>query len=213
MTLLRIDASIKGPMSASAELADIVLAEWSTMRPDEPVVRRHLGVDPFPSTDWVLANYASWKPADQRSESEWTAVDLAMRLAQELRDADAAVFAFPLYNWGVSAHVKAWVDLVIAGAENTNERLLDGKPVVLVTTRGAGYGPGMPRAGWDNNTPYLRRILGDLWGADVTAVVEREFLFVGPNPAYSKYVEEAEASKRAALDAASLAGKALHAAY
>jgi FMN-dependent NADH-azoreductase len=183
------------------------------MRPDEPVVRRHLGIDPFPSTDWVLANYANWKPAEQRADSESASLELAMTLAKELRDADAAVFAFPLYNWGVSAHVKAWVDLVIAGAENMNERLLNGKPIVLVTTRGAGYGPGMPRTGWDNNTPYLRRILEDLWGAEVTAVVEREFLFVGSIPAYSRHVEEAESSKKAAFDAASAAGKALDAAY
>ncbi len=36
--------------------------------------------------------------------------------------------------------------------------------------RGGGYGAGTPREGWDHATPYLLRILGDVWGADVTLV-------------------------------------------
>ena len=35
---------------------------------------------------------------------------------------DAYVFALPLYNWGVSQHVKTWIDLAVAGGEN-GERL------------------------------------------------------------------------------------------
>ena len=42
--------------------------------------------------------------------------------------------------------------------------------------------PGRPREGWDHSTGYLRRILRDVWGADLT-VVEREFTLVGVNPA------------------------------
>ena len=53
------------------------------------------------------------------------------------------------------------------------EGLLPGKPLVLATVRGGAYGPGTPKHGWDYNTPYLRRMLGELWGADLT-VVERE---------------------------------------
>ena len=33
MTLLRVDASIQGPRSASSELADLVLAEWTAVHP------------------------------------------------------------------------------------------------------------------------------------------------------------------------------------
>ena len=44
------------------------------------------------------------------------------------------------------------------------------------------YGAGTPREGWDHSTGYLVRILGDVWGADLT-VVEREFTLVGVTPA------------------------------
>jgi len=65
---------------------------------------------------------------------------------------------------------------------------------VLVTTRGGAYGPGTPREGWDHSTDYLRRILADVWGADLT-VVEREFTLVGVNPALDEFSELAAQMK------------------
>ena len=48
--------------------------------------------------------------------------------------------------------------------------------------RGGGYGAGTPREGWDHATPYLLRILGDVWGADVT-LVEAELTLADVVPA------------------------------
>lgn len=207
MNLLRVDASIQGPRSASAELADLVLAEWTTAYPERHVVRRHLAVDPLPSDAWATAVGARSTPEDQRTDAQRAARALATSLADELRTADAAVLALPLYNFGVSQHVKIWFDLAIVGGEQ-GERLLDGKPVVLVTTRGGAYGPGTPREGWDHNTAYLRRILVDIWGADLT-VVERELTLVGVNPALDAFTDLAATMKATARDHASMAGKTL----
>jgi FMN-dependent NADH-azoreductase len=107
----------------------------------------------------------------------------------------------------VSQHVKAWIDLAIAGSAPVT-RLLEGKPVVLVTTRGGAYGPGTPRAGWDHSTDYLRRILADVWGAELT-VIEREFTLVGVNPALDQFAEPASQMKQAAEEAAAKAGRVL----
>jgi FMN-dependent NADH-azoreductase len=182
MSLFRLDASILPGTSTSAELADLLEAEWTTARPGEPVVRRHLGTDPLPSEAWMLATTAGFTPEDQRTEAQRDALALAAELAAELTDADAVLLAVPLYNFGVSQHFKTWIDLVIAGVSPNVEGLLKGKPTVLVTVRGGGYGPGTPREGWDHSTPYLRRILGDLWQADLT-VIERELTLAGVNPA------------------------------
>ncbi len=206
MSLLRIDSSILGPHSASSELADLVLEEWATLRPDEPVVQRHLGADPLPSDAWAAAVGAGSVPEQQRTEAQRSALELARTLAAELAEADAIVLAFPLYNYGVSQHVKIWIDLVLV--ENAGARLLEGKPVVLLTTRGGFYGAGAPREGWDHNTGYLRRILADAWGADLT-VVEREFTLVGVNPALDEFTETAAVLKKVAHEAAAEAGKAL----
>ena len=43
-------------------------------------------------------------------------------------------------------------------------QLLAGRPVVLATVRGGGYGTGTPREGWDHSIGYLRRMLADVWG-------------------------------------------------
>jgi FMN-dependent NADH-azoreductase len=207
MTLLRIDASIQGPRSASSELADLVLAEWTAVHPERPVQRRHLAANPLPADAWTAAIGAAFTPDEQRTDAHRAALALAGELAAELRAADAAVLALPLYNFGISQHVKTWIDLTIAGGQH-DEKLLDGKPVVLLTTRGGAYGPGTPREGWDHNTGYLRRILVDVWGADLT-VVEREFTLVGVNPALDQFTDLAAAMKATAHDAATAAGKAL----
>ncbi|MFD5698086.1 FMN-dependent NADH-azoreductase [Streptomyces lasiicapitis] len=213
MTLLRIDASILGPISASKELADLVLAEWAAERPDEQVVTRHLGTDPLPADAWAIVVEAAHNtPEDERSDAQKAAGALAKELHDELVAADAVVLAFPLYNYGVSAHVKNWIDLVIAGAVVTGgtsrDRLLEGKPVVLLTTRGGNYSQGTPKEGWDHSTPFLRRVLADAWGAELT-VVEREFALVGIKPELDQFAEQGAKLKEAAHEAATAAGKAL----
>jgi len=207
MTVLRVDASIQGPRSASRALADLVTAEIAGGRPDEAIVTRDLGADPLPSDAWATALAAKGTPEPDRSPAQRDALALAATVAAELRDADAAVLALPLYNWGVSQHVKTWIDLAIAGGE-AGETLLEGKPTVLITTRGGAYGPGMPKEGWDHGIDYLRRIVAEVWRADVT-VIERELTLVGVNPALDPFADAASAMKTSAEQAAVAAGKAL----
>ena len=207
MTILRIDASIQGPRSASSELADLAEAEAATARPGVTIVRRHLGADPLPADAWAHAVHGSYVPEEQRTDAQRDALALAGTLAQELRDADAAILALPFYNFGVSQHVKTWIDLAIAGAPH-GTRLLDGKPVVALVTRGGAYGAGTPREGWDHSTDYYRRVLVDVWGADLT-LVEREFTLVGVNPALDEFSELAELLRKTAEEAAEEAGESL----
>jgi FMN-dependent NADH-azoreductase len=207
MTLFRLDASILPGTSASAEIADVVEAEWTAARPGEPVVRRHLGTSPLPSDAWALAASAGFVPESDRTPEQREALALARSLAAELENADEVILAVPLYNFGVSQHFKAWVDLVIAGAGPANP-VLKGKPTVLVTVRGGGYGPGTPREGWDHSTPYLRRILADIWQADLT-IIERELTLAGVNPAMDELKDLAAELRANALNAARDAGRTL----
>ena len=207
MTLLRIDASILPATSSSREIADIVEQEWTTTHPHDEVVRRHLGSQPLPAQAWADAVTAAFTPEDQRTEAQQRAVALAAELVEELTSADAVLLAVPLYNFGVSQHVKAWIDLVIAGSE-AGAPLLEGTPVVLATVRGGSYAAGTPREGWDHSTAYLRRILEDVWQADLT-LVEREFTLVGVNPALDAFTDQAAEMQEQAFSAAREAGAAL----
>ncbi|WP_416904501.1 FMN-dependent NADH-azoreductase [Micromonospora echinospora] len=207
MSLLRVDASIQGDRSASGALADLVLDTFTAARPEVPVVRRHLGQDPLPADAWAAAISGSFTPVGDRTPTQREALATAERIATELQQATSAVLALPLYNYGISQHAKSWIDLACVGAPQ-GTRLLDGTPTVLVTTRGGAYGPGTPREGWDHNSDYLRRILVDVWGADLT-VVEREFTLVGVNPALDEFSEIAAMMRKNAEEAAAEAGTTL----
>jgi FMN-dependent NADH-azoreductase len=103
------------------------------------------------------------------------------------------LFAVPLYNFGVSQHFKSWVDLVITDPRmGGGARPLAGKPAELVAVRGGSYRPGTPREGWDHATPWMRRILEDVWGLELS-VVETEFTLVGVNPALDEFADMAAA--------------------
>jgi FMN-dependent NADH-azoreductase len=208
VSLFRLDASIKVEGSASREIADVVEEHWLVTHPGDRVVRRHIGSEPLPSDAWAHAVSASWTPAEERTPEQQAAAELVTGLTDELLDADAVLLAVPLYNFGVSQHIKTWFDLVITDPRGQAGPLLAGKPVVLATVRGGAYGAGTPREGWDHSTGYLRRILADVWGADLT-VVEREFTLVGVNPALDEFTELAQQLHQEALATAEEAGRAL----
>jgi FMN-dependent NADH-azoreductase len=86
-----------------------------------------------------------------------------------LLGADALLFAFSLYDHGVSQYFKTWVDLVLTDLWLAPgiEPVIAGKPAVLVTVRGGWVRAGNGRARRDHPTPWMRRILADLWRLDL----------------------------------------------
>jgi len=184
MVLFRLDASIRQEGSVSREVADTVQASWLDSHPGDTVLRRDLGAAPLPATAWATAVSAAYVDAALRTPEQAAAVELATELADELTSADAAIIAVPLYNFGIAAHVKAWIDLLITDARlaSSAPQTYAGKPVVLVIARGGGYGAGTPREGWDHATSYLQRIFGDVWGMDVH-LVEAELTLADVVPA------------------------------
>lgn len=213
MSLFRLDASIRVEGSHSRAIADIVEQEWRDAHPDEPILSRHVGVDPVPATSWASAVVASRTQEESRSREQITAVALAGTLTDELVGADALLFAVPLYNFGVSQHFKAWVDLVIADPRMAAgaQPVLAGKPAVLVTVRGGSYAAGTPREGWDHATGWMRRILEDVWQLDLR-VVEAEFTLVGVNPALDQFADLARQLRHEADRQAAQSGRELAAA-
>jgi FMN-dependent NADH-azoreductase len=183
VTLFRLDSSIRIEGSVSREITDTLERAYLDQHPGGSVVRRDLGADPIPADVWPTAALAALTPEDQRTAAQRAALDLAATLADEMLAADALVVATSLYNYGVSQHVKAWVDVVVTDPRfATGTTPLAGRPVALVVARGGGYGPGTPREGWDHATGWLVRILADVWGADVT-LIEAELTLADIQPA------------------------------
>jgi FMN-dependent NADH-azoreductase len=203
VTLFRLDASINPESSASRAIGDVVENEWIAAHRGQNVVRRNVGADPFQSTTWTKALRAAWTPEGKRSRAQHLTLELVSDLAAELREASAALLTVPLYNFGVPANVKSWVDLVMVGAKAADEVLLEDKPAVLVVVRGGAYGQV-----FDHSADYVRHILAEVWGARVT-VVERELPVEGLNPAIDDFRELAAAARDDAFAAAREAGRAL----
>lgn len=165
-TILRIDASARRVRSITRTLADRFLREWALRRPDDPVLRRDVGAHPPPpvSEDWIEAAFV---PRPRRTENQRSVLSYSDMLIEELRRADILLVATPIYNYGMPAPLKAWVDQLIRVNETFSfdrargdwplEPVLSGKTMVLLTSAGEfGYAPGGPRAHMDHLIPHLQ---------------------------------------------------------
>jgi FMN-dependent NADH-azoreductase len=210
MSLFRLDASIRVEGSHSREIADIVEQEWQSHQPETKIVRRHIGAEPLPATAWADAVAGSWTPEESRTDAQRAAAALAAEAVDQLFEADALLFAIPLYNFGVSQHFKAWVDLIFTDPRMAagTEPALAGKPTVVVIVRGGSYAAGTPRDGWDHATGWILRILRDVWALDVK-VVETEFTLAGVNPALDEFKQLAASMRAEAEVVAREHGRAL----
>ena len=132
-SILHITASIRGDESVSNGLGT-KLVEGFAAQHKASVTRRDLAQNdlPFIDADRFVANLA---PHADRTPEQIELAAIADTLIEELQAADTIVFSVPIYNFGVPATVKAWVDLVArAGTtfrytENGPQGLLTGKKV------------------------------------------------------------------------------------
>jgi FMN-dependent NADH-azoreductase len=169
-TILRIDGSARYDGSVSRELADEAVDHLLAEHPGARVLHRDLGAGlPLIDEAWVAANFTD---PGERDAAQRAALALSDTLIDELRAADAVVMAVPMYNFGVPASVKAWVDLVCRArvtfryTSDGPEGLLPDRPVYLLMATG-----GVPAgSAVDFASGYLRHIWGFLGISDVRLV-------------------------------------------
>lgn len=165
-SILRIDSSARREGSISRDLADRIIARF----PDATVTTRDLAEGlPLINEAWVGANFT---PEADRSADQRATLALSDELIAELQAADTLVIGLPIYNFGVPATLKAWVDQVArAGVtfrytEAGPEGLLTGKrAIVVVASGGTQAGSEM-----DFATGYIRQVLGFIGIVDVEFV-------------------------------------------
>ncbi len=165
MTILHIDSSARLQGSVTRDLSAAIVA-----RLGGDVIRRDLS-DALPqiTENWVNANFT---PADQRDAVQIDTLALSDRLVSELKAADTIVIGTPVYNFGIPAALKAWIDLIArAGVtfkytETGPQGLLDGKrAIIAVATGGTQVGSEI-----DFATGYLRHVLGFVGIHDVQII-------------------------------------------
>ena len=167
--ILRIDSSARNLGSVTRSLADETIERLAEVGPITLNSRDVATGLPFVDEDWVSANFT---PADARSETHIAKLALSDSLVNEIQNSDTIVISTPIYNFGIPATLKAWIDMICrAGvtfrySENGPVGLLEGKRAILLIASG-GTAVGSPV---DFATPYLKQALAFIGITDVTVI-------------------------------------------
>lgn len=177
-TILHLDASARNNGSISRTLTQKLVAQLSDA--DTRLIRRDIGLEPLPiiTEDWVGANFT---PEESRTVAQRDQLALSDTLIAELEAADTLVLGVPIYNFGVPAVYKAWVDLVSRArktfryTENGPEGLLEGKKAyVVIASGGTESGSDI-----DFATPYVRHALKFIGITDITVIAADQLMAAG----------------------------------
>jgi FMN-dependent NADH-azoreductase len=179
-SLLHLDSSAdRCGDSVSRRLTALFAETWLSRHEEggHPYAYRYrdLAADPVPALDTAycalgrrVERHGLVPPAEVptlvEDPAERRAWELTRPLVDELLAADTVLIGAPMYNYAVSALLKAWIDRVsFPGAftdPHTGAALLGATRIVVVAARGGTYRPGAPRAPYDFQTPYLRAYFG-----------------------------------------------------
>lgn len=184
MKILHIDSSILGSFSVSRQLSADIVARLRQATPDLEVNYRDLAREPLPhlSGSHIAAQQPGSPPPSPDVKADLT---LGGMLLDEFIAADIVVLGAPMYNFGISSQLKAWIDrVVIAGrtfrySAKGPEGLAGGKRVIVASSRGGVFSEGAPAAPLEHQESYLRAIFGFIGIPDVE-IVRAEGLAVGP---------------------------------
>ncbi|HVH81223.1 MAG TPA: FMN-dependent NADH-azoreductase [Stellaceae bacterium] len=185
MKLLHIDSSISGEGSASRQLSAAVVAALTRAMPDLEVVRRDLDAEPIPHLD--SRRLPTVRPANAPEGAIGIADAEGAGALDEFLAADVVVIGAPMYNFTIPSQLKAWIDrIVIAGktfrySETGPVGLAGGKRVIIASSRGGLYAPGMPFEANDFQEKYLHAIFAFI-GVEDIEIVRAEGLAFGPEP-------------------------------
>ena len=181
MQVLRLDSSARSERSDlspygshTRRLTERFLRRWQAARPQDRVVARDVGRSPpHPVTEkWI---HAAFTKPEQREP--WMIETLAESdaLVDELIASDLIVAGVPMYNFGMPAQMKAWIDNIVrVGRTFGFERAREGEPywpmlagmgkrIVLLSARGDyGYDPGQRMAHVNHVEGSVRDVLAYL---------------------------------------------------
>ena len=176
-TLLRLDSSASGARSRSRAITSAFADAWTALGPDHVVVARDLHADPPPHLPSSALHWpAGQEPATPMPGERPAAWEAGQRAyIAELLAADVVLVAVPMYNYAMPSTLKAWVDHVhvpgVTAGFPPDELPLRGRPVVLVSSRGAAYGDGDNPLDWDHGTAALEVVLGASMGMATQRIV------------------------------------------
>lgn len=176
--ILQLDASARPGLAGTDEhgshsrnLTHRFVSRWLSHRPDTTVTQRDIGAAPpsFITRDWIQAAFT---PAERQEPWMTDVLAESDQLIDELVAADVVVIGAPLYNFGMPAALKAWVDLVVrmgrtveydpTKPEDPFIPKLNDRPrhaIILSSRGGVGFEPGEALAHMNHLEPGLTTVL------------------------------------------------------
>jgi len=168
--ILRVDGSMRQGGSRSRALTDALVKRLQSIHgAGAPAIRDLSEGVPFVDSPWIEANFTD--PCERSSEQR-AVLARSDALLNELKSADILVIGSPVYNFGVPAALKAWVDMVVRAKESFRytkegpEGLLKDKTAYVVLVSGGTKAGSEIDFAW----PYLRHILGFIGITDVEMI-------------------------------------------
>ncbi len=166
--ILHLTASARHGRSLSRMLGARFIDGWRRLRPDDVIVPRDVGAVPPPaiSENWIAGAFT---PEVERTPEQQDALAISDELIGEVVDCDLIVLATPMYNYGMPAALKAWVDQVVrvnktftfdlTRGDDPLAPTLAGKTMVLLTSSGEfGFAPGELRSHMNHLIPHLETV-------------------------------------------------------
>jgi FMN-dependent NADH-azoreductase len=170
--ILHIVSSINGEASFSNRLSNAIILKLKVAYPYNQVHHLNLSETPFPYLETIQYG-AFFTPTEHQTADQKEAIVHSNEAIKELKDTDIIVIGVPLYNFGIPATLKAWIDQIVrvgetfTYADGTSKGLLQNKKVYLAIASGAVYSEG-PYKSYDFTENYLRKILGFIGLTDIT---------------------------------------------
>lgn len=170
LNVLEVSASGRRNDSVSRALTQNIVAALENRHGEISLTRRDLagGVN-LVDADWIAANFTQ---DEERTQQHRDALAESDRLVDELQRADVVIIGAPIYNFGVPAALKAWIDMIARArltfryTSDGPEGLLKGKKAWVVIASG-----GVPvDSPVDFATPYLRQALRFVGISDVEII-------------------------------------------
>jgi FMN-dependent NADH-azoreductase len=138
--ILRIDASANTSNANSKKLGDKLIEKLEVQHQALDVIQRDLNRDLyFIDESWVGANFT---PAQDRSDDQRQHLAFSDLLIDEIKRADHIVLTTPMYNFGIPATLKSWIDLICRAGVTFQYTadgpvgLIDNKRVDIIVTTG-----------------------------------------------------------------------------
>ncbi len=183
--LLRLDASANPAGSSSRKLGDELSENLQHYYPDTLLRERNLNHDmPFVDAQWIGANFTS---AEDRDDAQQHRLAFSDQLIAELKWADHIVLTTPMYNFGVPAALKAWIDLVCRAdvtfryTSDGPVGLLLGKRIdIVITTGGAPLDSPV-----DFVSGYLKQVFSFI-GIDEISIIGADQMNVDAKASFAK---------------------------